>query len=273
MTDHETSNGAAADRLPVGDIIREAFALPRTHLRRLLPYYFLVAIAFFFIIFAAYLVEDSDFALVTVLVVLFSLVAIGLVLGRLVVAFHRCFLLGEDGLSDHPWNRIGWRDVRFVLRYVGASLAALLAMLPFVWLFMWLATDSISAPIGGLGMLVGLATALASVLLYWFLFSQLSLVLPATALDDERAGFGWAWEQAAGHRARVFLLVGLIPVLTSLISDLLANVFDHWFVGIVLFLLYLYVVMVEVAILSLVYQRLAGLPATAEHHPDVAGQP
>ena len=103
-------------------------------------------------------------------------------------------------------------------------------------------------PIGlaALGSLLALPVA--------YVVGRSSIVLPATAID-ERPSIPWAWSISKGNGLRLMVLVGLLPILTDFIFELIPA-YDSFVYSIFLLVIYLYVSAAEIAILSLSYREL-----------------
>ena len=99
-----------------------------------------------------------------------------------------------------------------------------------------------------------------------FVVSQLSLVLPASALGKTR-DLGWSWVKTEGNRFRVFLLLGLIPILISLVSYLIPEYESLWLTFVVL-AIGIYLMTFEIALLSLCYRELCKDDADADTDED-----
>ena len=86
--------------------------------------------------------------------------------------------------------------------------------------------------------------------------ARLSLVLPATAIDQKGKSLKWSWRLSQGNSIRLFLIIGSIPLLTNIFLYFLPES-----EGIVLSLVYstvgLIVGAIEICLLSLSFNFLS----------------
>lgn len=88
-----------------------------------------------------------------------------------------------------------------------------------------------------------------------YVLARLSLVFPATAVD-ERTSMKWSWMVSKNNGIRIFALIGVLPWFTSILLDLLwrenGTMFEYVFLSILGYL----VVAVEIFILSITFREL-----------------
>jgi hypothetical protein len=170
----------------------------------------------------------------------------------LTVACHRIFILGPRSTAGHGPRWWAGRMARFfgwgfVVGFV-AGIAAIPAMI------FGIATNFSDATT-----LPFMAYLLAVPALY--VFSRLSLVFPVAATVDAPADLGKAWQLSAGNGLRLMLVVGLLP---GLLDTLLGYVpaLESLLSETVVTLVWLYVLVVQIAALSMSYRELTRIHGT-----------
>lgn len=174
------------------------------------------------------------------------------------VSCHRLILLGPGSVSTFGVTGTHKREWQFLARALVLSLGtqilyALLASLAAN------ATASFSATLSITGDTVSTLRWIVVLLLA----SPFSLTLPACAVDASMT-FRQAWRMSRGYVWRLALLISGLPWLIRLGEWAIATLFDSGadqrFVSLLLFLL---ILPVEIALLSVCYRRLRD-----EEHPD-----
>ena len=117
------------------------------------------------------------------------------VYGWFAVTVHRLVLLGPESVPEWGLRRISKREVVFVLSFAFITVVALLPVI----LFTSLPVDSFA---------IGLLT----LLIYVYLFSRLSLVLPAIAIDRWLTPLD-SWRLSRPHQARLVFVLILFPIM------------------------------------------------------------
>ncbi len=181
---------------------------------------------------------------------LFSVVAIfSSVLA--IVACHRVFLLGREEVEQTMTFRWGYRETKFLINIVGISFLAGLLVLPVV-VGLQIVTD-----VGKLwadeGSILGFVVFAILYLPATYVMSRLSLILPDIAVDNDRT-LAWAWALSSGHSFSLFILIGLLPILTSLVTYPLFLLMGGSFIAVFLqFVIWTVVAVLEICLLSLSY--------------------
>lgn len=168
------------------------------------------------------------------------------------VACHRVFILGDDSMKGQ--GPVWWssRETWFVVYSITLALIImmpLMVILPFVF--------SISPEEYGIWILVGIApVGFLMTLLAAYCVGRWSLILPATAVDDEdRQRFAWAWSISTGNGLRLMVIIGLLPLGVSLVYPFLPNL-NSIVYSILVEIAFLYFAAVQIAWLSLSYREL-----------------
>lgn len=253
---------STAGALPVKRILLEALVLPVNHVA-VIGLFFLPLLATELALFLLSVLGDiflpdsptifiefiaarllGHLLLVLVFVVLATLAA---------VACHRVFLLGPESMANHELVWWSSRETRFIGWELRIAVKAVLIMIVIAVLFfpvlsLMVAGGAEENPIilYALGFLIGLLAA--------YVVGRSSLVLPATAVD-ERPSMGWAWSISEGNGLRLMFLLGLLPVLSGIVFELLPTYDSFVYKGFVLVASF-YLVAAEIAILSLSYREL-----------------
>ncbi len=175
------------------------------------------------------------------------------------VICHRVILLGTDSVRFSFIPRVEWRE----LRYFGYFLAIVLVSVVIVFVTAWVAmsfgpwsfsgedaiqNQEMSEFLLHLGAFVIFAPAL-------YVFSRLSLVLPATAIDH-KPSLKWSWKVSKGNGWRLFVTVGTLPWFLAIFVSYFHRERATDLEYILLIAVSVLVVVFEVAALSLSYKDL-----------------
>jgi len=225
--------------LPVTKIILGAFLIPWQKRVRMLqalifPLTGLAAMA----VLSAYV--EQRFTIVYILI--FTVFA---------VICHRLILLGDDAVPTYGFSKWTRRETRFFGWLLG------------IYLIFAVAAMLIGAI--GLTLIVNLIEGFEESF-YWimwilsapglYVFARLSLVLPATAIDN-RPNLAWSWGLSSNNGWRLVIVVGVLPWLMAMLQWLLLRD-NASIVEIVTVALLGYALLaVEIAALSLSYRELS----------------
>ena len=175
----------------------------------------------------------------------------GLSFSFLAVTCHRLVLVSSGDRFKPYQARWGFRELRFM----GWLIAIYVIKALVVLIILRIILDA-----GG--KLVGMGDGELS---YWskqllaipglYVLARLSLTLPATAID-RRVGLKWSWVNTRGNGWRIFVVVGLFPLLMELLFDLVAREGATVVEQGVLFILVYITIAIEVIALSLTYREL-----------------
>ena len=130
----------------------------------------------------------------TILNIVINLLGLA-VYGWFAVTVHRLVLLGPDAVPEWGLQRITKREVIFVLSF---AMITIMALLPLI-VTSFLSVGSV-------------ALALLALLVYGYLFSRLSLVLPAIAIDRWLTPLD-SWRLSRQHQARLVFVLILFPMM------------------------------------------------------------
>lgn len=243
----DAANTAAPVKLDVARVLLAAAVAPLFHKRTLVRFALPVVAA------------EVAKSLATGLVMNFlDFVSIGAVL-VLTVACHRVFVLGPRSTAGHDFQ--WW--TRRVAQFFGWGLVvgficAIVATPAIVYLVIdAAASDQLPAgpaAFSARSQLVSLVLALPAL----YVFSRLSLVLPAVATVDAPGDLGKAWELSSGNGLRLALVVGLFPALFDTLSGVLLSG-ESPLIQTVRTLVAVYVLLVQIAALSMAYRELTQL--------------
>ena len=88
-----------------------------------------------------------------------------------------------------------------------------------------------------------------------YVVGRISLVFPSTAIDRDM-GIKWSWQITKGNGLRMFVIVGILPWLLSILLGLLwrenANLVEQALLGVIMYI----VMAIEIFALSLTYKEL-----------------
>lgn len=174
----------------------------------------------------------------------------------LAVRLHRLVL----GVTDPVQGVIRWsrRETRFlgwlltVYFYLIVIFVAVASVAQFVSAF---SSDLISGGWAFIGFMT-LASLPAA-----YLFVRLSVLLPATAIDQKR-NMAWAWSLTAGNGWRLVLMLWAVPMILSVLTPDLESVSLVGFMGLSLAVGAL--TALEIALLSIAFQVMGGLTELQE---------
>lgn len=259
--------------LPVIPIFLEGVSLPFKHLGMVVRFGSPLIILFALHLAMPWLFligATADFSianLVTVVKIFLGVFFLGFVpaVTLAIVACHRIFVLGENSIVNHNILRWSSRETRFIGWSIGIALLTILVALPFNFFLLpailsivfdanidiWNVMEANRDPyltlfVDEIILLVNLPVL--------YLFSRWALVLPATA-TDQRPKLAWAKTVSRGNRLRLMILVGLLPVLMDYAFAFLPD-FDSVIYDLFVTVVWLYVAVVEIALLSLSYKTL-----------------
>lgn len=232
-------------KLPVIEVIHEALGVVWERRARLAQA--LLGYVLFFAVtntLATYLDKTSTwsgFVLVIPSVAVFTLFAI---------TCHRIVLLDAHAVPRYGLMKWSPRETRFL----GWMLAVYCVAGILLFTFSSLSMLASKSP----------AIMLLAMLPAAYVFSRLSVLLPATALD-ERHDMQWAWTLTEGNGMRMMLLVAFVPALTALLQAVIAS--SHPLLELLNTFLTYAVTTVEIALLSVSFRRLdemrTAIPAEA----------
>ncbi|RYV03950.1 hypothetical protein SOPP22_00610 [Shewanella sp. OPT22] len=143
------------------------------------------------------------------------------------------------------------------LKFFGISILLGLLMIP-IGLAIGLLLAGVGAIIDNLSMYnAQTLTALVMIVSYGIIgvvMCRFMMVLPSRAVD-ESISFGDAWEATSPVKWKVFFVLSLIPILSSLLTESIASL-EGWFFISVSVALHAMFALFELALLSLCYQKL-----------------
>jgi len=166
------------------------------------------------------------------------------------VTCHRIVLLGGESVPRLGIRKWTSRETRFFGWLVGIYLMVGIASLTLIML------PSILSPVmeaNGFSMVQVLF--IAAVIPGLYLLARLSMIFPATAVD-ERPNIKWAWEISQGNGWRLVVIVGIFPVITGWILKVMERADSTLIEDLVLFLISFIVIIIEIAAVSLSYREL-----------------
>ncbi len=244
-------------QLPLTDILSRSIQLLKQHALSLIKFTlpFICTLILIDIYFNAVgLTDDTMFSLESLgLLILYSLTATLAAVGA-----HRLFLLPKETAEETSILHWSARETRFLTQVILITLFAIIIILipaaAYVFLLVSFYKEAYIDSI--------LMNLLITAPVYYF-FARWGLVLPSIAIDSPKRGFGWAWRLSKGHSLRLFLLMGVIPMIVGLMLSLLPEA-DNLVITILYSLIWLPIAAFELCLLSLSYSYLSKWQKEAE---------
>lgn len=174
---------------------------------------------------------------------------IGILLAIVLVGCHRAFLMADDDIYATKTIRLGIREWNFIAWWVKLGLIIMLMSIPTIFLVMLSYQDSDSQPHDIMFFIITIPIA--------YISSRLSLVFPATAVGNTNTSLTKTWKLTSNNGWRLTILIGLIPLMTSFLLELLP-ITDSIFYYIVASITWLIVGLFELGLLSTSYAYLSG---------------
>ena len=232
-------------KLPVLHIIRDAVLTPLKAWRRLSLALSVSGLTMILLRIA----EPASTLEESVLLSLLYTAIHGCVFILFAITCHRYILLGDNGIAKfgiiewrwREWRYVGWAIVAYFYLFVVILLAGMLAV-----------TLSEILPWSGGAYYYGVISFI-SVLPGMYVFARLSLVFPATALD-RNVTWDWVWDLTQGNGWRLVFVIGLFPLLLSILPALLVGI--HFLLDFMLIIVSIVLLAVEVTALSLSFKYL-----------------
>ena len=196
-----------------------------------------------------------------------SLLGIG-VYALFAVSCHRIILIGPSALAN-SWG-LYWsdRELRFVGRFIAIALLCFVAAIPGLFCLKMLGKLEPSPLSNTLYMLAAMTTYLMGS----YVFSRLSMVLPAIAIDHRPTlSQGWNWSRGSGMRLTVALLVpGLIFLVMRSVLSLLTPTPSLLVIYAAIELLFYLLGAYTVAVLSVAFRQLISEQTLPTHQQAAA---
>jgi membrane-anchored glycerophosphoryl diester phosphodiesterase (GDPDase) len=231
-------------KLPVEAIIRES--IRRTTLR----YKELIVLCWPYIavILATSFVQESTGQGWTSIVNILALVVVSVLAA---IGCHRVFLVPEE-ISNMSALRWGKRETQFLINAMGLGVMTLLTSIPSLIAIVYMQNMELFAEETNWTLFL-LVTTLLYAPPYYFI-ARWALILPASALDRNR-NMRWAWDISKGNSFQLFILIGLVPLLTGFVLSSLAEFLGSSIIFLIVQnAIWLAVGAVEICLLSLSYE-------------------
>jgi hypothetical protein len=239
-------------RLDVAKVIYGAFLFPWWHRRAFaralaIPLVLLVTLTLSWYLGARHLQDPPKwFWLFLILYIVY-----GALFSVFAVTCHRLVLLDTASVAARFVPRWSWRETRFFFFLAAVSILCTVAViapsiLVLTLLSPWLGSSNESWPPW---------VSFALVVPVYYLFARLCLVFPATAID-RKVDLKWTWRLTRGNGWRLFVVVGVLPLVIKKIVELFYRENATPFETVILTLLGIALFAVEIAALSLSYREL-----------------
>ena len=229
-------------KLPVLKILTQAFVVPWNLRVELIKK---VSAPILFLIGIGYIEEYSNgiydylFAFIGYLAYVF-----------LAVTCHRIIILGKNSVPTFGVRKWTMRETRFLGWLVG-----LYIMIGFM-IFSIAALPSVIIPLfEGRVMYLVIPVSIISALPGVYVLSRLSLIFPATSVDEE-VNIKWAWDISRNNGWRLAVIVCALPAAAGYIQNILTGEDDGVLKSTLLMLVAFVVLIIEIAALSLTYKEL-----------------
>ncbi|MBM0103361.1 hypothetical protein JM946_01330 [Steroidobacter sp. S1-65] len=239
------------ERLPLALLIQQALQRYRQHFPDLMRVLALPMLAHAVILFAWYPITQQDRVMVFL-----SGLAHALLMTLAAISCHRIILLGPESVPRLGASGTTSRDWRFIATAIALFIMVNLLLQPpafAVFIPLALFAPEFAPPGSDMAMAVARLAALPAV----YVVSRYAICLPAAAVDRPLAP-KQAWQLTRGNGWRLLLLVGISPWVLHFMQRSFTSVFsanvDYVVAENLLFWLLL---PLEIALLSLCYQRLS----------------
>ncbi len=242
------------NQLPIKEIVIKSLYLVKIKhfelIRLSMP---LIVVSFLILIYNKVYPLSTGFSLVMIILWLIQIATLLLA----TVGAHKVFLLSEKEVKETLPLRWTSAEARFLGWFIVIGLcAALLGILFSVLLMPYIL--ALSKSMTGYQ---SYSLALGGIIIYfpvYYFVSRWALILPATAIGEERKSLPWAWGLSKGNGFRLFLLLGCIPLATNFVISLLDNS-GSIILGLISIVVWLSVGAVEICFLSLSYSFLSSI--------------
>jgi hypothetical protein len=207
------------DKLPIKKIFLTAISFTGIYHRPLIKIGWPLLLTGAILIMIQHLTIGGDDSNIDLIIGVITAIAFAVTLVMAIVGCHRLFIFGpkEEGeykLLEWTGNEIKyvgwWLIIGFVAGLIGISFS--LMLVPFMQNGFEGFMDN--------QLLVYAAITFINILFY-YLFSRWSLVLPASATDNHGKTLSWSWNLSENNGWRLMILIGLLPFTTDLLFSLL----------------------------------------------------
>ncbi|MFD2167563.1 hypothetical protein ACFSJY_15035 [Thalassotalea euphylliae] len=190
--------------------------------------------------------ESQEFGYIPLLFL--CIFAFLIILAKSIVHTHRSFILNEHA-SIKELFKLTRRDFRFIKKFIALNIVMMLVGIVIMAMFgKYLIELAQSTENQAILFIIGLITTLMTA----YIWSRLAIVLPSAALDHSLS-IQSAWNISDDYSAKLFIGVGLLPVITDLIISYLPSFDSHIYTASIAFVWGI-VAIIEIGILSLIYK-------------------
>ena len=216
-------------------------ARPLDHLRMCLP--LLLFIPFYYLFsefFKMEFIQNIHPVMIIVVLVFFEFI----IFSTIMVGLHRVFLMDDESIAKTKAFRLGVREWNFAawIIKIGLFMIALVVAVNYVFEPLLDKYEYIEY------ILIAPAA---------YIFARLSILLPATAVENRNVSLQEAWKLSKNNGLQLFVLVSVLPYLTDLIMGLISG-YQSIAYQIVIFIIWGVVLILEVGFLSMCYAWLKG---------------
>ena len=190
--------------------------------------------------------ESQEFGYIPLL--FFCIFAFLVILAKSIVHTHRSFILNEHA-SIKELFKLTRRDFRFIKKFIVLYIVMMLVGIVIMAMF---GKYLIELAQGTENQVIIFIIGLITTLMTTFVWSRLAIVLPSAAIDHSLS-IQSAWNISDDYSTKLFLGVGLLPVITDLIISYLPS-FDSYIYTASIALVWAIVAIIEIGILSLIYK-------------------
>lgn len=173
------------------------------------------------------------------------------ILAKSIVHTHRSFILSEHA-SFKELFILSRRDFRFIKKFIALNIVMMLVGIVIMAMFGKYLIELVQGTENqAILFIIGLITTLMTS----FVWARLAIVLPSAALEHNLS-IQSAWNVSDDYSAKLFIGVGLLPVITDLIISYLPS-FESRIYTASIALVWGVVVIIEIGILSLIYKGIS----------------
>jgi len=137
------------------------------------------------------------------------------------VSCHRLLLIGNHAVSRLGVSKFTKREMKFLMWWIFIVAIAFLVFIPVSLPLFLIIGEAFELEATSENSNFSLSSYLSTIIAFlplMYLIGRFSLVLPATAVDQQPT-LTWAWAQSKTNAWRLAILVGILPMMFSLITQ------------------------------------------------------
>ena len=248
------------DPLPIKQIFLEGIKMPFANHKELIrlgwPYACLM-------LSSSFVADETDSIVLKI-----TYLAIFYITGILgIVGCHRVFLLPKKVVNETLTFRWSPRETKFLFCMLAVSILAFFISMPFLTVIFNIIDFEL---INGEDYQIFFEIILTiSFIPISYIISRFSLIFPDTAVGNNRTLL-WAWNISSGYSFKLFILIGVLPLTTEYMFELIENFVDTTYIlSFIKSALWLMVMVIEICFLSLSYKWIVSKQDKSDCNPEM----